>query len=137
MNKMYTTPTYYLARLCSNLILFAMYPVILWIIIYWSVGMNTEFSSTILFLVILILAQFNGVALGFFCGSMFNIDYFARIFSQLMLNILMILGGSFINVNNFPPVIGWIQYFSPNRYSTEALFHLIVKTKLTAEEIVI
>ncbi len=108
MNKMYSTPTYYLARLTSNLVLFAMYPVILWLLIYWSVGMSPDFSSTILTLVVLILAQFNGVALGFFCGSLLNIDYFARIFSQLMLNILMILGGSFINSASFPPAIGWI-----------------------------
>lgn len=48
-----------------------------------------------------------------------------------MLNMLMIMGGQFINAGNYPPAVGWIQFISPNRYTTEGLLNLVVKDKVS------
>jgi ABC-type polysaccharide/polyol phosphate export permease len=130
MSKMYTTSNNYCARYFSNLLVFIAYPTILTIILYWALGITTNFGYTLMFWAYLILATFTGVSMGFFTGVLTDSDYNVRIIANLLLNLFMLMGGKFTNPTNFPPVINLLPYLSPARYMVEGLFRVIATGKL-------
>jgi len=98
-----------------------MYPILLVVIVYYSVGLNNQkFSYFLVCNAIMICTYFYGVSYGL-CISIIvpKLDV-AMSLVPLLVIPLMVLGGFFVNTNNIPKYLIWIEYISMFKYSFQA-----------------
>ena len=103
-------------------------PMMLVLIIYWSIGFQDKTSTFFKFYLMLLLMVQAATALGYFLSSSFNHETTAVALSPLINLPLSLLGGYMINLNiamHSPPtyVVAWLSYFSPVRYGFSGLLH--------------
>jgi len=98
-----------------------MYPILLVVIVYYSVGLNDQkFSYFLVCNLIMICTYFYGVSYGL-CISVIvpKLDVAMALIPILVIP-LMVLGGFFVNSNNIPKYLIWIEYISMFKYSFQA-----------------
>ena len=97
------------------------YPIIQVVIVYYSIGLNNKkFSYFLVCNAIMICAYFYGVSYGL-CISIIvpKLDV-AMALLPLLTIPQIVLGGFFVNSNNVPKYLIWIEYISMFKYSFQA-----------------
>lgn len=117
----YGTGSYFLAKICVELPLTFMFPILTAVITYWSVGLRSGLNHFLLFTLILQLTALTGFSFGLFSAAIFSDVHVALALSILILLPTMIFAGLVLNVETVPAFLRWIQWVSPMRYAYTSL----------------
>lgn len=124
MNKMYTPTPYLFGRMISHILLYIFSPIIASLILYFGLGAsNKEFPS---FLLTTILVNLIGCIVGYWCGVSFKVAEGARQMGTLLIILFHLLSGGLSNPAAVNPFIDALQYISPNRYSVQLFFTILI-----------
>jgi len=95
-----------------------MYPIILTVIVYYAVGLNAnKFSYFLICNAMMICTYFYGVSYGLIISVLIPKLEVAMALLPIIIIPLMVLGGFFVNSNNVPNYLIWIEYISMFKYS--------------------
>jgi hypothetical protein len=125
INKIYSTSSFYFARVISCLIYQLIYPLILSFICFWFLGITIVIRTFVLFLLMTIGVCFCGCSLGFILASLLETESRARAEAELVFYYLILLGGGWSNLTRLDPFNSFMSYLSPCRYAVETYFRLI------------
>lgn len=111
----------FFAKFLSTLPLTYAGSLLLSIPIYWMVGLQADVYKYLTFIVIVLVQSHTANALGLMIGSFVPSARVGRIIAPLVVVIFLIFGGQFLNLDNVPVSLRWIQYISFISYSNKAL----------------
>jgi len=97
------------------------FPIIGGTILYWTIGFQDVATKYILFVLIMVILENCGTALGIFVASFFEDIAVALAVVPMFLMPLMIFSGFFVNDATSPVFLNWIKYISPMKYAFVAL----------------
>lgn len=126
MNKMYTPSPYLFGRMFSHILLQLFSPILMTLILFF--GLRTDDSAYTFFGFMICAMEVNliGCILGYFCGVAFKNSDAARQSGTLSMIVFHLLSGGLSNPAAVNPFIYYLQYVSPNRYSVELFFRVIM-----------
>ncbi|KAJ7063611.1 hypothetical protein C8F01DRAFT_1133693 [Mycena amicta] len=90
-------------------------------ITYWMAGLAHDAAHYFKFLFILVLFTLAMTLFNFLLGTLFNNGGIAILLSALSALYQMTFAGFFVHLNSIPPVLRWLQWLCPLKYSLEAL----------------
>jgi hypothetical protein len=111
----------FLSKFLSTLPLVYAGSLILSIPIYWMLGFQPIISKYLIFILIILVQSHTANALGLAVGSTVPSARVGQVIAPLVIVILLIFGGQFVNLESVPPSLRWIQYISFISYSNKAL----------------
>ncbi|KAJ7221642.1 hypothetical protein GGX14DRAFT_430547 [Mycena pura] len=119
----YYSPTaWLLSRLLFDVLPLRIIPtIIVSTITYWMAGLAHEVVGYFKFLFILVLYTIAMTLYNFLLGTFFNNGGIAILLSALSALYQMTFAGFFVHLNSIPPVLRWLQWMCPLKYSLEAL----------------
>jgi len=111
-SKSYYCSAFYLSKFLSS------YPIELFIvyayssIVYWAVGLNNDLMAFAIYLIIISLLVLASMGMGLVISSLAkNINVAMSMASPFMI-VILLFGGFYSNLSNMPIWISWLQYFS-------------------------
>eukprot|EP00331_Platyophrya_macrostoma_P006837 CAMPEP_0176428008 /NCGR_PEP_ID=MMETSP0127-20121128/12909_1 /TAXON_ID=938130 /ORGANISM="Platyophrya macrostoma, Strain WH" /LENGTH=556 /DNA_ID=CAMNT_0017809639 /DNA_START=239 /DNA_END=1909 /DNA_ORIENTATION=- len=121
-SNMYGVSAYFFGRSSTEIPFLTLIPFCFSCIIYWIIGFNNyNPGKFFIFAAILVLQSLGGNALGILAGSVFSDPKVAMAVAPLFMLPMMIFAGFYLNSDNMPVYVGWIQWISPFKYALEAL----------------
>ncbi|KAF7323496.1 ABC transporter protein [Mycena chlorophos] len=119
----YYSPTaWLLSRVIFDVLPLRIVPTILVATItYWMAGLAHDAAHFFKFLFILVLFTLAMTLFNFLLGTLFNNGGIAILLSALSALYQMTFAGFFVHLNSIPPVLRWLQWLCPLKYSLEAL----------------
>ncbi|KAH9935820.1 ABC transporter [Amylocystis lapponica] len=90
-------------------------------ITYWMVGLAHDAAHFFKFLFILVLYTLAMTLFNFFLACVFRNGGIAILLSALLALYQMTYAGFFVHLNSIPPVLRWLQWLCPLKYTLEAL----------------
>ena len=121
--KLYGILPYYLGKSIIELPFIVLFPLIFGLISYYICGFNPGVGNYFFFIAICMLMAFNGNSLGIMTGCMFNDAKVSMAIMPLIIIPFMLFGGFYLNRDDYPVWLGWIEWISPFKYAVEALVH--------------
>jgi ABC-type multidrug transport system ATPase subunit len=119
-SKTYHVSSYYWAKAVAELPSQIFFPLLNGVICYWMVRLNPAFDRFAMFLFILVLQSMCAQSLGTLIGSLAPNSDVANAIAPLLVTILMLFGGLYINVENIPVYLIWIYWTSMFHFTYEA-----------------
>lgn len=113
---------YYIANIISNLLI-VMVQILIALIAMPLVDINMGMSLASAF-IILSLTALVAVSFGTLCIAICNETSSASMLANMFILVFVLLGGSFIQVEFFPPLINTISYVSPVRWAIQSVLIL-------------
>ena len=89
--------------------------------IYWMLGFQADAAKYFIFMLVILIHAHTANTLGLAIGSIVPSARVGQAVAPLITVILLIFGGQFVNLDNIPPSLRWIQYISFISYSNKAL----------------
>jgi len=125
-SNMYDIWIYATTKMFAEIPIMLFTPMLLNLLIYFSIGFQDKFSEFAAFYLILALMVQACTAMGYFLSSAFNSETAAVSFAPIINMPLTLLGGFMINLSTIkgkPPqdIVEWVQYLSPVRYCFNGL----------------
>ena len=120
-SKMYKVSAYYLGRSISELPNIIFFPILFGTIVYWMCNLNPGADRFFVFLLILVSMALAAQALGMVLAVCAPSMEFATAIAPVLLTVLMLFGGLYMNVDNIPPYFIWIYWLSIFHFGYEAL----------------
>ncbi|KAF5367669.1 hypothetical protein D9757_010971 [Collybiopsis confluens] len=119
----YYSPTaWLLSRFLFDVVPIRIVPtIIVSTITYWMAGLAPEADRFFKFLFILVLYTLALTLFNFLLGTLFRNGGIAILLSALTALYQMTFAGFFVNLHSIPPVLRWLQWLCPLKYSLEAL----------------
>ncbi|KAF9036796.1 hypothetical protein BJ165DRAFT_1506079 [Panaeolus papilionaceus] len=119
----YYSPTaWLLSRFFFDMIPLRLIPtIIVSTITYWMAGLAPEATNFFKFLLILVLYSLAMTLFNFLLGTLFQNGGIAILLSALSALFQMTFAGFFVHLNDIPPVLRWLQWICPLKYTLEAL----------------
>ncbi|KAJ2913577.1 hypothetical protein MD484_g6845, partial [Candolleomyces efflorescens] len=119
----YYSPTaWLLSRFFFDMIPLRLIPtIIVSTITYWMAGLAPDAARFFKFLLILILYSLGMTLFNFLLGTVFQNGGIAILLSALSALYQMTFAGFFVNLSDIPPVLRWLQWLAPLKYTLEAL----------------
>ena len=71
-NKMYTPTAYFMGRYLSNLMLQTLYPIIMIVVMFWGVGIDTSLTNFSWMMIYGIISNYAFCSQGYFVGIAFD-----------------------------------------------------------------
>lgn len=125
--RIFTAPIktyeYYLGNVLASLISIVLQIILTLIGVYLFTNVNFGMSYIQLFFVLLLISIF-AVSLGTFCISVSKTDQEVSILSNILIMILVMLGGCFVPVYIFPSALDKISKLLPTRWAMDMIFAL-------------
>ncbi|KAF7298507.1 ABC transporter protein [Mycena kentingensis (nom. inval.)] len=90
-------------------------------ITYWMAGLSHEAANYFKFLFILVLFTLAMTLFNFLLGTLFHNGGIAILLSALSALYQMTFAGFFVHLDSIPPVLRWLQWLCPLKYTLEAL----------------
>ncbi|MES1919716.1 hypothetical protein MHBO_001498 [Bonamia ostreae] len=118
---MYSSLTYYLCTFIVTGLLQPLYTLIFCGIIYPMVGLRPGAQYFFMLYLALLLCKYCALSLAFLIGTTFSKIQYSQIISPIILYILILFGGLYINLNNINDVLKSIQYIDFVRYAYQIL----------------
>ena len=119
---MYTVSAYYFGRTLIEIPFLILFPFLLSVLLYWTIGFNnSDPSKFFIFALLNILQSFGGNAMGLFAGCLFSDSRVASSVAPLFMMPLMIFSGFYVNDSQMPVWLAWIKYISPFYYSLQGM----------------
>ena len=85
------------------------------------IGLQNDVAKYFAFILILLVQSHTANALGIAIGSFVPSARVGQIIAPLIVVVFLIFGGQFVNLDNAPESLKWIQYISFISYSNKAL----------------
>lgn len=126
-NKMYTPTTYFLARYSSHMVLQVFYPLILLVVLFWGLSIDTSFHNFAMFFLDVVGLNFVMCSQGYFCGVLTDNENGAQQINTFAILLFMLTSGGLGNLATFPTFIEWISYISPQRYALQGYFYRLTR----------
>ncbi|KDR81917.1 hypothetical protein GALMADRAFT_240228 [Galerina marginata CBS 339.88] len=119
----YYSPTaWLLSRFFFDMIPLRLIPtIIVSTITYWMAGLAPDPAHFFKFLLILVLYSLAMTLFNFLLGTLFQNGGIAILLSALSALYQMTFAGFFVHLNDIPPVLRWLQWICPLKYTLEAL----------------
>lgn len=117
----YGLTAYYFSKVLVELPYQIIFPALLLLIAYYIIGLNPSFAAYLLASSLLIFCAITGTAIGTFISAIFDDVGMALAVLPLFLLPVLLFSGLFVNSENFPVWLSWLQYGSPVRYSFSGL----------------
>ncbi|KAJ8489159.1 hypothetical protein ONZ45_g13687 [Pleurotus djamor] len=119
----YYSPTaWLLSRFIFDVIPLRIIPtIIVSTITYWMAGLAPDAEHFFKFLFILVLYTLAMTLFNFLLGTLFNNGGIAILLSALSALYQMTFAGFFVHLSDIPPVLRWLQWLCPLKYTLEAL----------------
>eukprot|EP00611_Tribonema_gayanum_P002965 TRINITY_DN1228_c0_g1_i1.p1 TRINITY_DN1228_c0_g1~~TRINITY_DN1228_c0_g1_i1.p1 ORF type:complete len:1434 (-),score=522.22 TRINITY_DN1228_c0_g1_i1:326-4453(-) len=117
LNGAYTAPMYCLSQFCASLPYTAVTAIIYQAIFHWIVGFNPAFGSYVyaVLITVALLLMMEGIMLT--VVEVLKNAMMATTFSMVILGMLFLFPGFFVKTADLIPVVRWISYIMPTRYS--------------------
>lgn len=115
--KSYRLSSFYVGKLAAELPMNLVGPVIFGSVVYWLVGLNDLPGRFFTFLLILIETGFAAIGLGMVVAAAAPNAQVATAMAPIIVVLMILFGGFYINVDSLPDAIAWIQYLSIMRWS--------------------
>jgi ABC-type multidrug transport system permease subunit len=120
--EMYNPIAYFFAKFFSELPLMIINTVLFFVLIYFSIGLNTESAKQpFIFYFYILLLVWTGTGLGFAMGTLVAEKSVAVGLTPVTVIPLMLLSGYFVNQDNIVPVLTPFEYISPFKYALQVL----------------
>ena len=100
---MYSPTAYYWGRYFSQFVITLVFPMIMWVVIFFGIGVSTAPENMALFIVTLYLNFYAAMNLGYAIGGLFESEEAAKQATSLSIVFCMLTGGAFSNSGTFPP----------------------------------
>merc|ERR1711933_414993 len=111
---------YYLSKLLTQLPLDVFVPIVFACIVYWIVGLNPDIFAFGIFILLTVIVAIAAVGLGFLIGAMTpNVDA-ANAMTPLIMVLMILFGGFYINSGSMPVWIAWLENLSIIKWVFEA-----------------
>jgi ABC-type multidrug transport system permease subunit len=117
----YDVGPYYVAKCISELPGIIFFPSLFGIIVYWAVGLNGSLTRFLTFLVATVLTAFTAGGLGTAISACASSVEAASAAAPPFMIIMILFGGFYINADNVPDAVSWVQQVSFIRHCFEAL----------------
>jgi len=119
----YYSPTaWLLSRFIFDVVPLRLVPtIIVSSVTYWMARLAPHPANFFKFLFILVLYSLAMTLWNFFLGTSFRNGGIAILLSALTALYQMTYAGFFVHLNSIPPVLRWLQWLCPLKYSLEAL----------------
>ena len=132
---MYGPTAYYLATQTATVVMFILYPVIVTLTSFYFFELDEHtFGSMLDWMLVLTLTAFAGGFWGFTFGTFMKNEIVATQLNLLFLILFCFGAGFYANTGEGSnPVVLFISYISPLRYTTELLMQRIVGNKVGGE----
>lgn len=119
--KMYHVSAYYLSKVISEMPMRIFGNMLYAIILYWFVGLRAEARRFFTFFGIILMQAISTQALAFFTSALAKNTQMALAGTPMMLIILILFGGFFINLESLPPGSEWIAKVSNVRWAFQGM----------------
>jgi len=119
----YSTFAYYLSKAISDLPIYFIYPFFFATVTYWMVGFQAEPAQFFIFVAAVIVVANTAQALGLAVSASCKNLQTAQALVPIIFIPLMLFGGFFLNTNNIPYWLTWVQYFSLFKYGYQIVVH--------------
>ncbi|KAH8832894.1 ABC transporter [Flagelloscypha sp. PMI_526] len=118
----YSPTSWLLSRVIFDVLPLRIVPTILVsTITYWMAGLSHDAAAFFKFLFILVLYTIAMTLFNFLLGTLFTNGGIAILLSALSALYQMTYAGFFVHLNAIPPVLRWLQWLCPLKYTLEAL----------------
>ncbi|KAF9501097.1 hypothetical protein BDN71DRAFT_1439338 [Pleurotus eryngii] len=118
----YSPSAWLLSRFLFDVIPLRIIPtIIVSTITYWMAGLAPDPEHFFKFLFILVLYTLTMTLFNFLLGTLFRNGGIAILLSALSALYQMTFAGFFVHLNDIPPVLRWLQWLCPLKYTLEAL----------------
>ncbi|KZS98849.1 ABC transporter [Sistotremastrum niveocremeum HHB9708] len=119
---LYSPTAWLLSRLIFDVIPLRLIPtIIVSTITYWMAGLAHDAAHYFKFLFILVLYSLSMTLFNFLLACVFRNGGIAILLSALTALYQMTYAGFFVHLGDIPPVLRWLQWFCPLKYTLEAL----------------
>jgi len=125
-NKMYSPTAYYLGRFISNLIVQILYPLIMILILFWLIDIDTSLNNFLWFMAFGLLSNFVFCGQGFFLGIMVLDESSVKIINVLFVMVFLASNGVLCNLTTANWFIKGLSHISPNRFNTEGFVRRVI-----------
>mmetsp|Transcript_32199 Transcript_32199/g.37836 ORF Transcript_32199/g.37836 Transcript_32199/m.37836 type:complete len:663 (-) Transcript_32199:31-2019(-) len=115
-SKSYRLSSFYLGKVSAELPLNLISPAVFGCAVYWMVGLNSKPERFFYFIIILLEIGFAAVGLGMFVASVAPNEQAATASAPVIVVLMILFGGFYINVESLPDAVSWIQYLSIMRW---------------------
>ncbi|KAG6816110.1 hypothetical protein H0H87_008567 [Tephrocybe sp. NHM501043] len=122
-SSLYYSPTSWLtSRFIFDVVPLRIIPtIIVSSVTYWMAGLAPDAAHFFKFLFILVLFTLAMTLFNFLLGALFQNGGVAILISALTALYQMTFAGFFVHLNDIPPVLRWLQWLCPLKYTLEAL----------------
>lgn len=120
-SKSYHVSAYYLGKFCAELPFNTIGPLLFGVIVYWIIGFNPNPINFFIFLGILLLSGFCAIALGLIVGGLAPNVETANAIAPIIVVLMILFGGFYINVESLPVWLRWVEYLSLMQWSFKAM----------------
>lgn len=117
----YGLTAYYFSKVLVELPYQIIFPALLLLIAYYIIGLNPAFPAYLLASSLLVFCAITGTAIGTFISAIFDDVAMALAVLPLFLLPVLLFSGLFVNSENFPVWLSWLQFGSPVRYAFSGL----------------
>jgi len=108
----YRASAYFLAKSCSDIWPTFVFPLLYATIVYWAVGLRPEASSFFIYLCIFETVIITAQSLGLLLSSVVSEIPVVNSISFVLILLLMLFGGFYVQNNRIPIFVRWIKYCS-------------------------
>ncbi|KAI0692220.1 hypothetical protein BC835DRAFT_1508901 [Cytidiella melzeri] len=118
----YSPTSWLLSRFIFDVVPLRIIPtIVVATITYWMAGLAQDAAHFFKFLFILVLYTLAMTLFNFLLGCIFTNGGIAILLSALLALYQMTYAGFFVHLNDIPPVLRWLQWLCPLKYTLEAL----------------
>lgn len=127
-NKMYTPTAYFLGRFLSQLMIQVWVPIIMMLIIFWAIDIDTSWENFGWTLSFAIVSNFCFNAQGYFVGLAVNDQGDQAKQVNLLISLLfLIVDGGLVNIGQANWFVKFLSDVTPSRFICEGFFRCFTK----------
>lgn len=111
---------WFISKVLADLIPTRVIPVTIFgTVCYWMMGLNEDFSRYLLAITALVLTSVNATSLAFMVSSFVSVPELGSLVLGILYILFMLLGGLYLNTEDVPVYVVWLQFFSMFKYGYE------------------
>ncbi|KAG7396347.1 hypothetical protein PHYBOEH_002450 [Phytophthora boehmeriae] len=118
---------WYLTKIIAELPALIILSIVLFVPVFLLVGIGYGFKTYVYMQIVIVLAGWAAVSLGFLVLAVLRKVVLAVIVYSVLLVLFVIFGGLMINVTDIPDWLVWLHYISPVKFGYEALMKIFWK----------
>jgi len=120
-SKTYKVSSYFLGKTLAEVPNLIILPIINSAITYWLCNLNPAVDRFFMFMLIIIMVNITAQGLGTLIASFAPNTNVANALAPIIVTLLMLFGGLYINVDNIPNYLIWVYWTSMFHFAYEAL----------------